>query len=148
MKGAQSLNDKPQEQQSCTFSILTPYSLEARQFAHSPTLPKSEAVAPRYSWETGTTAQSPYRCSDVLPPSRMSSANDVLTQGPSLRPSSAAEREGETPGKLGIRPSKAHPAVPWKARHSFPYGQTMGKTSKRCIWLHVASMRMSPWMNG
>ena len=45
----------------------------ARQFAHSPTLPKSEAVAPRYSWETGTTAQSPSRCSDVLPriPRRM-----------------------------------------------------------------------------
>ena len=52
---------------SCTFSILTPNSHEARQFAHSPTQPKSEAVAPRYSWETGTTAQSPSRCSDVLP---------------------------------------------------------------------------------
>ena len=38
--------------------------------------------------ETGTTAHSPSRCSDVLPPSRMSSANNVLAQEPSLRPSS------------------------------------------------------------
>ena len=51
------------------------------QFCHlrtlSPKLPVSEAVAPRYTWESGTTAQSPFRCSDVLPPSRMSSANTV-----------------------------------------------------------------------
>ena len=118
---------KEKQRESCTFSILTPYSHEARQFAHS----KSEAVAPRYSWATGTTAQSPSRCSDVLPPSRMSSANNVLAQEPSLRPSSnrGARRrdpgEAGTPGKLG--PSQVHPAVPRKARHSFPYGQTMGK---------------------
>ena len=32
-----------------------------------PKLPVSEAVAPRCTWEKGTTAQSPFRCSDVLP---------------------------------------------------------------------------------
>ena len=88
-------------------------SLNAQQFAHSPKLPKSEAVAPRYTWETGTTAQSPSQCSS---------------------------------GKLRIRPSQVHPAVPGKARHSFPYGQTIGKPIKRCVWLHVVPIRMSPWM--
>ena len=43
----------------------------------TPKQPVSEAVAPRYAWETGTTAQSPFQCSDVLSPSRMSSANNV-----------------------------------------------------------------------
>ena len=58
------------------------YSRKARQFVHSPTLPKSEAVAPRCSWVTETTAQSPSRCSDgrqrlqsvdsrALPPSEL-----------------------------------------------------------------------------
>ena len=46
------------------FSVL---SSMLTQCSHSPTLPKSEAVVPRYAWETGTTAQSPFRCSDVLP---------------------------------------------------------------------------------
>ena len=62
----------------------------------------------------------------------------------------AAELEGETAGKLGIRPSKVHPAVPGKAHLqgliSNPHGQTMGKPAKRCIRLHVAPIRMSPWM--
>ena len=62
------------------------------------------------------------------PTSRMSSANNVLAQEPSLSVRAlAAEREGETPGKLRIRPSQVHPAVTWKARHSSPCGQTIGK---------------------
>ena len=84
---------------SCTFSILTPNSHEARQFAHTPQLPKSEAVAPRYTWETGTTAQSPSRCSDMLPSSRMSSANNVLAEELSLRPSSGRRALRRDPGK-------------------------------------------------
>ena len=60
------------------FSVLTSMFAQSCQLRMlSPKLPVSEAVVPRYSWETGTTAQSPFRCSDVLPTSRMSSANNV-----------------------------------------------------------------------
>ena len=49
----------------------------------------------------------------------------------------AAELEGETPGKLRIRPSKAHPAVPGNARLqgliSNPHGQTMGKPANAAL---------------
>ena len=45
---------------SCTFPSCQLRSL-------SPKLPVPEAVAPRYAWEKETTAQSPFRCSDVLP---------------------------------------------------------------------------------
>ena len=138
------------------------YTLRDRQFAHSPTLPKSEAVAPRCSWDKETTAQSPTRCSDVLPriPRRMfshehqptdrkpastdptrvltESESDIwedkttrLLRGVSVR-ALAAEREGETLGKLRIRPSQVHPAVPGKARHSTPY--LMASVSHRMIF--------------
>ena len=85
------------DHESCTFPSCHPRTLKARQFSHSPALPKSEAVAPRCSWETGTTAESPFRCSDVLPPSRMSSANNVLAQEPSLRPSSGRRARRRDP---------------------------------------------------
>ena len=115
----------------CTFSILTPILAQGSSIAHSPTHTESEAVAPRYTWETGTTTQSPSRCSAVLPSSRMSSANTVLAQEPSLRPSSSRRARRRDPGKLRIRPSQVHPAVPGKARLQGlilnPHGQTMGK---------------------
>ena len=61
-----------------------------------------------------------------------------------------AELEGETPGKPRIRLSKAHPAVPLESPSTgFDFGSTRsnhGKTCKRCTRLHVAPIRMSPWM--
>ena len=65
--------------------------------------------------EKETTAQSPSRCSGVLPPSRMSSANN---KSPLSVRALAAEREGETPGKLRNGLSALHPAVTRKAQHS------------------------------
>ena len=117
----------------CTFSIMTPISHEARQFAHSPKLPKSEAVVPRYTWETGTTAQSPSRCPDVRPSSRMSSVNDVLAQEPSLRPSSGSRAQRRDSGKA----KEFSSCCPRESSTQF---------SIRCKWLHVVSMKMSPWM--
>ena len=42
--------------------------------------------------------QSPFQCSDVLPPSRMSSANNVLASEPSLPPSSCRRARRRDPG--------------------------------------------------
>ena len=81
------------------FSILTPMLAQSSSVRALTYTPKSEAVAPRYTWEEGTTAQSPSRCSDVLPPSRMSSANSVLALEPSLPPSSCRRARRRDPGK-------------------------------------------------
>ena len=56
------------------FSVLTPM-LTKRSL--SPTSPKSEAVAPRYTWEQEPPRRVRSGISDVLPPSRMRSANNV-----------------------------------------------------------------------
>ena len=81
------------------FSILTPMLAQSSSVRALTYTPKSEAVAPRYTWEEGTTAQSPSRCSDVFPPSRMSSANSVLALEPSLPPSSCRRARRRDPGK-------------------------------------------------
>ena len=44
-----------------------------------------------------------------------------------------AEREGETLGKLWIRSPQIYPAVPGKARHSSPYGQTIEKPANAAL---------------
>ena len=111
-----------------------PNSHEAHQFAHSPTLPKSEAVAPRYTWEAGTTAQSPSRSSDVLPSSRMSSANNVLAEGNSLHPSSGRRARRRDPGKAQDStfsgPSSCPRESPTSTLH---YGQTIGKPANAAL---------------
>ena len=68
-----------------------------------------------------------------------------LKSSPTVR-ALAEVREGETPEKQRIRPSQVHPAVPRKARLQFSIRSNHGKTSKCCIWLHVAPIRMSPWI--
>ena len=107
-------------------------------------------MAPRCSWVAETTAQSPSRCSDVLPPSRMSSVNNVLAQEPSLRPSSGRRARRRDPGKAKewtVRgPSICPRESPTTGFDKVPHGQAIG-TCKRCIWLHVASIRMSPWIH-
>ena len=118
----------------------------ARLFAHSPSLPKSEAVAPKYSWETGTTAQSPSLCSDVLPPSRTSSANNALAQEPSLRPSSGRRARKRDPGKAKDSTFSGPPSCPRESPTQFSIRSNRWKTSERCVWLHVVPIRMSPWM--
>ena len=125
------------------FSVLTSM---LTQFCHlrtlSPKLPVSEAVAPRYAWGTGTTAQSPFRCSDVLPPSRMSSANNVLAQEPSLRPSTCRSARRRDPGKAKVA-FNAHQPSPRKLNTEFdfvPHGQTIG-TCKRCLGLTLCQSK-------
>ena len=103
-------------------------------------------MAPRYSCETGTTAQSPSWCSDVLPPSRMSSANNVLAEGPSLRPSSCRRARRRDPGKAKGSTFPGPSSCLQESPTQFSIRSNHGKTSKRCIWLHVVPIRMSPWM--
>ena len=106
-------------------------------------MPKSEAVAPRYSWESGTTAQSPFRCSDVLPPSRMSSANNVLAREPSLRGRRGRRRD---PGKAKDSIFPCPSSCPKGSPTQFSIRSNHWKTCKCCIWLHVVPIRMSSWM--
>ena len=51
-------------------------------------------------------------------------APTLTAEQPSLRQSSDRRARRRDPGNA---PSAVHPAVPGKARHSFPYGQTIGK---------------------
>ena len=103
-------------------------------------------MAPRFSWETGTTVQSPFRCSDVLPPSRMSRANSVSAQEPSLRPSSGRRARRRDPGKAKDSTFLGPSSCPRESPTQFSIRLNHWKTSKRCIWLHVVPIRMSRWM--
>ena len=94
----------------------------------------------------GPPRRAPSRCSDVLPPSRMSSANNVLAQEPSLRPSSCRRARRRDPGKAKDSTFPGPSSCPRESPTLFSIRSNHGKTSKRCIWLHVVPIRMSPWM--
>ena len=64
----------------------------------------------------------------------------------SLRPSTCRSARRRDTGEAKDRPYQVHPAVAGKARLQFSIRSNHWKTSKRCIWLHVAPIRMSPWM--
>ena len=93
-----------------------------------------------------TTAQSPSRCSGVLPPSRMSSANNVLAQEPSIRPSSGRRARRRDAGKAKESTFSGPSSCPRESPTQLSIRTNHGKTSGRCIWLHVVPIRMSPWM--
>ena len=83
---------------------------------------------PSQSWETRTTAQSPFRCSDMLPSSRMSNANNVLAQRLSLRPSSRHRARRRDPGKAKNSP------------FSGPFSLQHGQSSAALVSLSLSSI--------
>ena len=134
----------------CTFSILTPvhaqrssiraltYTTQVRSSGSQVFVGyrnhRAEPVAVLRRAPTLTDEQRQQRVgSRALPPSE-------------LWPQSLKERVS---GKPMARPSAVLPAVPGK---SSTQGLTLFHTAKtlelckRCTWLHVASMRMSPWV--
>ena len=114
--------------------------------------PSQKRWLPGIRGKQETTAQSPSRCFDALPPSRMSSANNVLAQEPSLRPSSCRRARRRDPGKAKDStfqgPSSGPRESPSTGFDFEPTRSNHGKTCKRCTWLHVAPIRMSSLHDG
>ena len=105
--------------------------------------PSQKQWLPGIRGKKGTTAQSPSRCSDVLPPSRMRSANNVLASEPSLLPSSSRRARRRDPGKAKDSTFQGPSSRPRESPSTgFDFESTRsnhGKTHKRCIWLRCAN---------
>ena len=78
-------------------------------------------------------AQSPSRCSNVLPPSRLSSANNVLAQEPSLHPSSGRRARRRDRGKAQDSTFSSPSSCPRESPTQFSIRSNHWKTSKRCF---------------
>ena len=135
-----------QRQLEVAFSILTPNSHEARQFAHSPALPKSEAVAPRYTWETGNHRAEPVavlrRAPTLTDEQRQQRVGSRALSPSELWPQSAKERPRESKGFDLLRSIQLSPGKPDTVLHTVKPLENQ----QTLLWLHVVPIRMSPWM--
>ena len=115
---------------SCTFPSWHQCSLKARRFSHSPHYPSQKQWLKGIRGKQEPPRRGPPGAPTCSHPHGWVAPTTCWLKSPHSLRALAAEREGETPGRLRIRPSKVHPAVTGKAHLqgliSNQHGQTMG----------------------